>query len=216
MSGIGLGISFSSTAAANSARVSAAATAIGTVTAKRMARAVLFVYRDLVKYGLTGEKQRDPFWGWRGASGARLGVRTGNTRRSVVTRVFKRLNMVFGIVGSNSKVLAVHEKGATIHGNPYLRLPTIWALSKGGASKDAYAGRSVRGIPGTFIGKSKRGNLFIGLRTAGGKSFVPLFILKESVTLRPRHIMRNTVARTKAEVLKIMQQNFAVEVFGGH
>lgn len=80
-------------------------------------------------------------------------------------------------------IAAVHEKGATITPKQakYLTIPLPAALNKRGMPLR----KSARGWKNTFILKSKKGNLLIMQKRAGGK-LVPLYVLKKKVVIPKR------------------------------
>lgn len=77
---------------------------------------------------------------------------------------------------------AVHEKGATITPtrSKYLTIPLASALDSRGVPLRP----SARDWQNTFVFKSKKGNLLIGMKQGG--NLVPLYVLKRSVTIPPR------------------------------
>ncbi len=78
--------------------------------------------------------------------------------------------------------ISVHERGATIRAKraQFLTIPLPAALDARGIPRRPNA----RAWENTFVQRSKRGNLLIFQRRAGG--IVPLYLLKRSVTLPPR------------------------------
>lgn len=76
----------------------------------------------------------------------------------------------------------VHERGATVvpRKSKYLTIPLAAALDSRGVPLRP----SAKDWSNTFVFKSKKGNLLIGMRK--GKELVPLYVLKRSVTIPPR------------------------------
>lgn len=172
-----------------------------------MQRAVRIVESDLKRNSFTGVKSNDPFWGVRGASGNALGVRSGHTRNSISGTVLVGMGgtHVQGIVGSPLKHVRLHEEGGTINGSPYLRIPTRVMQTPAGV--DRLIGVSARSLPNTAVIRSKR-NLWI-VETGTPRSKLAsqvngfplmLYLLKRSITLRPRRMFRQSLARVKNEV----------------
>jgi hypothetical protein len=174
---------------------------------ERMRRAVqagtIIIQGRLRRVELRGSKGSHPFWGVTGARGSALGVRSGMTTRSIVARVTRTFNTVIGTVGSPLAHMRPHERGMTIHGKPWLRIPT--AAAQTGAGVDRYAGRSARDIPGAFLLKSRAGNLWIALRTAGG-TLQLLYLLKRVVRLRERAPMRTALHAVRPELRALFRR----------
>lgn len=185
-----------------------------------MERSVALVHRDVLTRGMTGRASNNSFWGKMGGdpnSGA-IATRTGSTKRSVASQVFTTRDTVVGTVGTPQKYMEALEDGATIHGSPMLRIPT--GAVKTGAGVDRMAGVTLNsGSFGgnTWIGKSKRGNLFIFLKGRGDKP-IALYMLVEKVTIRPRHVFWWTTKRTTPRVLAQMGSAATTIVLdaGGH
>lgn len=163
---------------------------------RAMTRSTILTERVLKKDGLDGKKGHHSFWGVTGAPGSTLGARSGKTRQSVTQQVFTSGPVVIGAVGVPGKAFAAHESGATITGSPYLRQPTAAAQTPAGV--DRYAGQSLRGVPGLFSLRSKAGNLWIATRSAG--QLVLMYMLRRSVTLRARHVLRHVYGLVRDEV----------------
>jgi len=168
--------------------------------AAAMERVTLTIERDVKKDGLSGKGGENELFGSTGAAGDALASRSGHTRRSIVRRVFTRLMHVVGVVGSPLASFAAHEFGATITGKPLLRIPTKFMKTASGV--DRLAGRSARTLPNTRLFRSRAGNLFIWeIGTARARSAgrpVPLYLLKPSVKLRARHMLRNALRKNRA------------------
>lgn len=83
----------------------------------------------------------------------------------------------------------IHEFGGTIRAKnvKYLTIPLPAALNVNGTPKK----RSAREWDRTFVIRSKKGNLLIVQKV--GKNIVPLYVLKTSVTIKPRLKMGDTL-----------------------
>lgn len=174
-----------------------------------MKKSVALMERDLKK-SLTGQKRRDPFLGVTGAPPPTLGARSGRTRASVTSEVVRFSDgIILGIVGSPLKMLIAHEEGAFISGNQYLRIPLAAAQTAAGIDRNL--GRSIRGLPGTFILKSKRGNLFV-VRRRGRYDMEFLYLLKHSVRLPARHTFRESARRMRGPIEAIFERDMAILV----
>lgn len=173
-----------------------AAKAMRAETRAAVSRATIRVEADLKSVGLTGPHGSSPLFGVTGAAGDTLGVRSGATRRSVTSRVFDTGATVTGVVGSSAPHIRIQEQGGTIHGAQYLRIPTVNAQT--GAGVDRYAGMSIRGIPGSFLFRSAAGNLWAAVRDSGALKL--LYLLKRSVTLRPRRMFAATLDRQRPAI----------------
>lgn len=148
---------------------------------------------------LRGRKGRSDLFGVTGAKKHRLGMRSGKTSKSVRARVFTRGDVVVGVVGSRSKVLQTHEKGGTIKGSPFLRIPT--KFSQTGAGIDRNAGRKLsKGTPNTAVFPARSGVLFIWQV----KPLRPLYLLKRSIKLRPRRMFKTTLRLMGREIDKVL------------
>lgn len=164
---------------------------------------------------LTGAESRDPFWGKVGSKGMGLSVRSDKTRASLTpgTRVYREGTTVVGVIGSAEPHLKLHEDGATVSGTSpkgYLRIPTAAAQMHSGV--DRYTGIGARDIPGAFILKSKTGNLWIAIRKGKRGVLTLLYLLKKSVTLRPRHIFARVRDQAQPEVVKITDETISAIV----
>jgi len=171
-----------------------------------MEQVTLRLERTLKVDHLTGQAGEHPLFGKTGAKGNALAVVTGHTRNTIVRAVFTRAKHVQGVVGSPLKSFAVHEYGATVRGKPYLRIPTRFAKTASG--QDRLGPRSARTLGNTFIARTKAGNLFIFERgtpraEASPRGILPLYLLKPTVKLRARHMLRETL---KANITYIREQ----------
>lgn len=158
-------------------------------------------------------------WGPVSPSGSFLGVRSGQSRQritpggDVIERRVGDAVEYRAEVGSPDRHVAFHEEGGTIHGNPFLRIPTVHAQTPTG--QDRFTGQSIRDIPGTFLARSKTGKLWAMQRgnqarsgRARGTDAVPLFLLVRSVTHRPR----GTFAAVAREMEPSLQKGLEAQV----
>lgn len=96
----------------------------------------------------------------------------------------------------------------------YLAIPTDAArTSPRGPLKAQYRNRSWRDVPNTFVGRSRRGGLFIAQRSIGsgrrrGSGFVVLAILVKEVRIAGRHFMEKTLAVVQPLIPGIFQTRF--------
>ena len=156
-----------------------------------------------------------PFWGRTSPPGDVLGVRSGMTRRRLSPGgiVTKRGNQWTSFVGSPDEHVAFLEEGGTrIDTSPggFLRIPTAAAQTAAGV--DRFAGMSARNIPGSFILKSKAGNLWIALRAKGKGKPELLYLLKHSVHQRGRHIFKNVADKINEGAAKVAGSQIAAFV----
>lgn len=147
----------------------------------------LLVRKHLVTH-LTGKGGRDAFWGKTSPSGAFLGGRTGQTRQRLSPGglAIKHGARWSAAVGSPDAHVRFHERGGTIHGRQYLRIPTRNAQTAGG--QDRNAGRSIRDIPGAYLFRSRTGKLWAATWPDGADRPNLLYLLVRSVTHRGRGI----------------------------
>lgn len=115
----------------------------------------------------------------------RLASRTGGGLKSIarsisVVAASQGDNLVAGKISAAD--LSIHETGATVTAKSakYLAIPLRDALDSRGVPLK----KGPREWTNTFIKESKRGNLIIFMRQ--GRKIVPLYLLKRSVTIRPR------------------------------
>lgn len=101
-------------------------------------------------------------------------------RINIVGSLDNSLDVSFTLPG----IAAVHERGATIRPKraKFLTVPLPGALNANGTPKKPRA----RDWANTFILQSKKGNLLIMQKQAGG-DLLPLYVLKKSVTI-PRRL----------------------------
>jgi len=178
---------------------------IGAEVERGVERATILLERELKTSALRG--QRAPSGLFRGGGvGSTLAVGTGAARASIVRAVFTKIEgltrRVVGVVGSPLVYLAVHERGATIHGRPWLTIPTIYArrfqtIVRGKTSKSAT-------LATTFFKRTKSGAIFLFGKTGKRGKAVPLFLLKHSVTLRPRRMFASTLDANRAAISSLM------------
>lgn len=181
-------------------------------TSRSLQRSALLLQR-MLRARVSAPAGRHPFWGKSSPFGAALGGRSGKTRQRISVGPLLKLPSFLGsqmsvAVGSEDRHLAFHEKGGTITGSPYLRIPTAAAQTAAGV--DINQGRSVRGVAGYRIIKSKAGNLWI-VRELGGANTRRLefmYLLKRSVRMRPRMIF--AVSKMEVEPLANRDANLTV------
>lgn len=147
----------------------------------------IILRRALVQH-LSGRAPSDPFWGKGSPSGAFMGARTGQSRSRLSPGglAVKQGNRWSAAVGSPDKHVAFQEQGGTIQGRQFLRIPTRAAQTAGGMDRNA--GRSIRDIPGSFLMRSRAGNLWAAVRASGDSVPTLLYMLVRSVTQRARGI----------------------------
>ena len=128
--------------------------------------------------------------------GKRLHNRTGALRRSVRVKHYRgRTVMMVG--GRNAPHAVLQELGGTVRPRrrKYLTVPLPNALTASGAQSGKYRirekdGKFVTDAGPTFVMRSKRGNLLIGVRRKNRKKVVLsrdlLYVLKREVTVPPR------------------------------
>lgn len=103
--------------------------------------------------------------------------RTGQLEKSLKTDVVRKGNVLEGMVSSDEIYAAIQEKGGTIMGAPRLAVPLPPAKDGRGVAM------SPRFYEGLFPITSRKGNKLLVKRE--GDNLVPMFVLKESVTLKP-------------------------------
>lgn len=176
-----------------------------------VARASIETHARL-KAAMSGVGTSDAFLGKRGATPPRLGVRTGLTRARLTPggRVFRRGRDVFSAVGSPDGYVAFHETGGTIQGAPYLRIPLAAAQTAGG--QDRNLGRSVRGLPGLFVVRSRAGNLFIAERGSARGDLRMLYLLVRGVRLPARGTFAAVREGMRPRALELVGGQVSLEV----
>lgn len=83
----------------------------------------------------------------------------------------------------------------------YLTIPLPGALTASGVARKPNA----RSWKNTFVARAKSGNLVIFQNQTKGK-VLPLYVLKKSVTIKPKLWMSKTVIQNQAKVLDIMKR----------
>lgn len=163
-------------------------------------------------------------WGPTSPAGPFLTARSGQSRARITPGgqvIERRVGSAIEYraeVGSPDRHIAFHEEGGTIHGNPFLRRPTVYAQTPSG--QDRYAGQSARLIPGTFLRRSQAGNLWIMQRRGpsrsevgragnlGFRAVVPLYLLIRSSTHRGRFLFKTTAEEMRPR----LEQGLTAEV----
>lgn len=141
-------------------------------------------------------------------SGDPLKVRSGRLRSSI-TGIAKIVDSrIVGIVGSKTPYSRIHEFGGEIRPKKgrYLTVPLPAAKTEAGVVR----GRA-RDFKGTFLFRSKAGNLIImGKPTPGSLEVEPLFILKEVVRIPKRSYFVDSVKENKDRIGQIFKKNLEV------
>lgn len=134
--------------------------------------------------------------------GQPLHVRTGHLRSSIKARIEQDQEKTTGIVGSDLRYAKMHEFGKQNHhssSGKYLTIPLDAAKTASGVARGP-----ARSFQGTFLIKSKAGNLIImGRPTPGASSVKPLFVLKKSVNIPARPYMAPTIEENRERVLGV-------------
>ena len=120
-----------------------------------------------------------------------LSVRSGDLIKSIVDSVNvtgSTFGDIQGFIGAG-KWGTVHEYGATIHAKNvhFLTIPLPAALDSRGLPLK----KSAKEWNNTFVARSKKGNLLIFQKV--GTTIIPLYLLRESVTIPPRLGMERTL-----------------------
>lgn len=137
------------------------------------------------------EKMHGQKWPGRSSSGKRnLYRRTGQGLRDIrdsITVTGESLSELRGVIDAVG-YMAAHEEGATIRPTQgqYLTVPLPAAMRSNGLPKK----QSARDWDNTFVKRSKKGSLLIFQKR--GRNIIPLYILMEQVTLRPRLRLQET------------------------
>ena len=130
-----------------------------------------------------------------GPSGDELQRRSGDGLKSLVDTVKVAASrgevVAIGEIGGGK--LSFHEEGGTIRAKraKYLTIPLPAALDPRGVPLRERA----RQWDNTFVKRSRRGNLIIFRKTPGARELTPLYILKTSVTIRPRLRLEPTLLK---------------------
>lgn len=145
----------------------------------------ILLRRALVRR-MTGRSGRDAFWGKTSPSGAYLGARTGQSRARLSPGglAVKHGPRWQAAVGSPDSHVAFHEKGGTVHGRQFMRIPTRNAQTAGG--QDRNVGRSIRDIPDAYLFRSRTGKLWAAIWPEGADRPTLLYLLVRSITYRGR------------------------------
>lgn len=128
-----------------------------------------------------------------------LASKTGITRARVQGRDLKVEVFTTGV-----PYAAIHEHGGVISPTRgrMLAIPLRAVLTPAGVAR-----KSPREYMNTFIARSRAGNLIIFQKIARD-SIIPLFVLKESVTIPARHWASDAVNRTIQDLVDILRRRF--------
>lgn len=125
-----------------------------------------------------------------GTTAQTLSLRSGALVESIVKSVKVEgaaYDDIIGFIGAGFPGI-VHEFGATIKAkNKLLTIPLPAALDSRGIPLK----KSARDWANTFVARSKKGNLLIFLKQ--GSKIIPLYVLKDQVTIPPRLGMGDTI-----------------------
>lgn len=125
-----------------------------------------------------------------GTTATSLSKRSGASVASILNSV-RVTGTTFGTIQGQiggKFPLGVHEYGATIRAKgKMLTIPLPAALNSNGTPIK----RSARQWENTFVARSKKGNLIIFQKR--GAIIVPLYVLKDQVTIKPRLGMKKTL-----------------------
>lgn len=159
---------------------------LGRATERFVRSASLLARRKLVER-MSWPGSRHPFWGKVASPLPYLTARSGQTRARLSPGglLFRSGDRVSSAVGSPDPHVALAERGGTIQGKRYLRIPT--AAMQTAAGVDRLSGTSARTLASAFIFRSKAGNLWIAARDRA-KRLSLLYLLVESVRIRRRPI----------------------------
>jgi hypothetical protein len=121
----------------------------------------------------------------------RLQSRTGQGLRSIAESIEVRGSKAAleGIISAG--MMAIHETGGTIRAtrSQYLTIPLPSALDARGVPLRQRA----REWDNTFVARSRAGSLLIFRKLPGPNQITPLYILKPSVTIKPRLGMERSI-----------------------
>lgn len=175
-----------------------------------------------VKKQLTGTKAKDPFWGVLGSKEeGTLAVRSGLTRAATTSSrsvLIGPRGQFYTFVVNGAPHMAMLEQGGTIHGKPWLRIPTGRAQTPSGV--DRLAGTSARSLPGGFIWPSRRQktrrakNLWVA--TNEGGKLTLWYMLTKGVTIKAHKPFQTAVAIMEPRVRELCGDKVASEVVLGH
>jgi hypothetical protein len=178
-------------------RMKAMSGAIPAAALRTMSEAVKLAERDLRENAFTGRKGSHEFFGVTGAQAPTLGVRSGQTRRSLNSEVVVSGNRAIGTVGTPLRHVAFLEEGGTIHGRPWLKIPLRAAQTAAGVDRG-------RRIANSFILRSRRGNLFVARRATRVRLDL-FYLLKHSVHMEGRHMFRESARRIEPQVGRLFE-----------
>ena len=136
-----------------------------------------------------------------------LKVRTGHLWRSIgmSSKTVGSVNSVTigaGVAGRKAPIYArIQEKGGTIRPKKAKALTIPLPGIKGVAAN----------YPDAFIIKSKKGNTLL-VESKGAKGLRPLFVLKQSVKIPPRHWLSQSKNEMKPDLQKLMRPEAIVKV----
>jgi phage gpG-like protein len=147
-------------------------------------------------------------------SGEILHRRTGNLARSMGFRIERDASGVIeSQIGSGASLKTarmsyanIHETGGTIRPvrAKMLAIPIGEALTPAGVARFTPRGIERAGYDGSFVRKSRMGNLILFGKVGSGIGLrvVPLFLLKDKVNIPARKYMSRTVEQTKDQVVQ--------------
>lgn len=126
---------------------------------------------------------------------SRLRRRTGRLINSVGGGVRTgRGDVIEAFASASTEYAAAQELGAVIRPKRgrYLTIPLSPVLTQAGVQR-----QSARSFAGLFVIRSRRGNLLLVRRTTSG--IEPVFALVERVRLRPKHFLRDGMAKAASQ-----------------
>lgn len=133
------------------------------------------------------------------SGGSGLGRRSGQLARSFGSRVIETAGLIKLVVFTDSKYALIQEKGGTIvpKRSKYLAIPVGPAVS-GKVAKFT----SPRQVAGLQFMQNKAGNKFMG-QVQGGKVVI-FFVLKKSVTIKPRMKFGDTFEKQAPKIVPLL------------
>jgi len=177
------------------------------IEAKKLAkinllRAGLLVQREL-RALVSAPGGFDPFWGKTSGTLATMTGRSGKTRQRIAVGPVLEAPGGHALiaVGSPDPHMALQERGGTVSGKQFLRIPT--ALAQTAAGVDINVGRSVRGLPGYRVIRTGSGNLWIVRDGGRGQRPDFMYLLKRSVHIRARRIFSITQLHTEPQISRM-------------
>lgn len=130
---------------------------------------------------------------WNGGTSSTLQRRSGEGLKSIVdsVKVAAASGNMIAVGEISGGKLSFHEEGGTIRAtrSQYLTIPLPDALDPRGVPLRERA----RQWDHTFVKRSRKGNLIIFRKLPSAKELTPLYVLKTSVTIRPRLRMEPTL-----------------------